>query len=116
MPVKRTRAKKSRRLSANRIVALLEGPRSNLLGGGDDYFQCSLSEIDDQPKHVKDAAYAEMRADWEAHRDELMAWWNMGADAPDVEPWWHTRARGPDDLPWAAIKFDTPAHLRKDLK
>ncbi|MDA9400774.1 hypothetical protein [Bradyrhizobium sp. CCBAU 45389] len=46
-----------------------------------------------------------MRADWEANRDVLMAFWRSGkaeADVfPDELPWLYA-ARSADGLPWAA--------------
>jgi hypothetical protein len=50
----------------------------------------------------------QMRADWEANRDELLAFWRSGkteADVfPDALPWLH--GGGADALPWAARHLD----------
>ena len=58
----------------------------------------------------------EMRADWEANREELLAFWASGEYTtpdifPDSLPWLFIggpRAR-PGYLPWAAKVFDPPA-------
>ena len=51
----------------------------------------------------------QMRADWEAHRAELMAFWRSGkteADAfPDALPWLYVGGSA-DTLPWAAGHLD----------
>jgi hypothetical protein len=51
----------------------------------------------------------EMRADWEGHRDELMAFWRSGQYTtaevfPDSLPWLFDCGDG--GLPWAAKQFD----------
>lgn len=49
-----------------------------------------------------------MRADWERHRDELMAFWKTGEHAtvfPDSPPWLYA-AGSADTLPSAARQFD----------
>jgi hypothetical protein len=53
---------------------------------------------------------AEMRADWEANRDELTAFWKSGKHTtPDVFsdslPWLFVRGRA-DELPWAAVQLE----------
>jgi hypothetical protein len=52
----------------------------------------------------------EMHADWEANRDELMAFWksrkHTGPETfPDSKPWLFICGDA-DTLPWAATKFD----------
>jgi hypothetical protein len=51
----------------------------------------------------------EMRADWEANRDELMEFWRSGkttADVfPDSLPWLFVRGYA-GTLPWAAVHLD----------
>jgi hypothetical protein len=52
----------------------------------------------------------EMRADWEANRDELMAFWKSGAYTTadvfaDSLPWLFVRGSA-DTLPWAAVHLD----------
>ena len=54
---------------------------------------------------------AEMRADWEANRDELLAFWASGEHTtmkvfPDSVPWLFV-CGSPDTLPWAADQFDS---------
>jgi len=55
----------------------------------------------------------EMRADWEANRDELLKFWRSGEYTcgetfPDSVPWLFVRgSRG--TLPWAAKQFDRKA-------
>ena len=49
-----------------------------------------------------------MRADWEANRAELMAFWASGeytTEYPDAKPWLFDRGT-PGTLPWAAAVFD----------
>jgi hypothetical protein len=53
---------------------------------------------------------AEMRADWEANRDELIKFWQSGEythpdNFPDSLPWLFV-AGGDDSLPWAAEHLD----------
>jgi hypothetical protein len=52
---------------------------------------------------------AEMRADWEANRAELLAFWRSGkteADVfPDALPWLYVGGSA-DTLPWAARHLD----------
>ncbi len=52
----------------------------------------------------------EMRADWEANRDELIEFWKTGRHAvsyfSDVKPWLLAYGSA-DTLPWAAGVFDT---------
>ena len=55
---------------------------------------------------------AEMRADWEANRDELLEFWRSGkSDAEvfpdDTLPWLGVGGNA-DTLPWAAVQFDGP--------
>jgi len=52
----------------------------------------------------------QMRADWEANRPELMAFWQSGAYTttdifPDSLPWLFVRGSA-DTLPWAATHLD----------
>lgn len=51
----------------------------------------------------------QMRADWAANREELMAFWRSGktmADVfPDALPWLYTH-RSAETLPWAAVHLD----------
>ena len=51
----------------------------------------------------------EMRADWKANREELVAFWQSGkteADVfPDALPWLYVGASA-DTLPWAARHLD----------
>jgi hypothetical protein len=51
----------------------------------------------------------EMRVDWKANRDELMAFWESGKYTvevfPDSKPWLFIRGN-PKTLPWAATIFD----------
>jgi hypothetical protein len=60
----------------------------------------------DLTKFISDA----MRSDWQAHRNELLAFWKSGehtkqAIFPDSVPWLFVR--GNDfSLPWAAEQFD----------
>ena len=50
-----------------------------------------------------------MRADWEANRAELLAFWRSGkreADVfPDALPWLYVGGSA-DPLPWAAFHLD----------
>jgi hypothetical protein len=51
----------------------------------------------------------EMRADWDSHRDELLAFWRSGETNLDYfadnKPWLFICDR-PHSLPWAARRFD----------
>ena len=51
----------------------------------------------------------EMREDWEANGDKLVAFWQSGeytnAEAfPDTKPWLFA-CGGPNEMPWAALQF-----------
>jgi hypothetical protein len=53
---------------------------------------------------------AEMKADWEQNREELLGFWKSGACTtpdifPDSKPWLFQRGH-PGTLPWAAKMFD----------
>jgi hypothetical protein len=65
---------------------------------------------DGKGTNLADFISAEMKADWEANREELMAFWKSGEYThgeifPDSKPWLFGRGY-PDDLPWAAKMFD----------
>ncbi len=50
-----------------------------------------------------------MRADWEANREELMAFWRSGKREADVFPdalQWLYVGGSADTLPWAAVHLD----------
>jgi hypothetical protein len=60
--------------------------------------------------NVADFIGDEMRADWQEHRDELIAFWKSGEyTAPDIFPDsrpWLFVCGSPNTLPWAAEQFD----------
>jgi hypothetical protein len=60
---------------------------------------------DGKSTNVSDFISDEMRADWEADRDDLMAFWAIDKYTtaeyfPDSKPWLFVRG-SPDTLPWA---------------
>ena len=65
---------------------------------------------DGKSTNVADFIGDEMRADWQEHRDELIAFWKSGEyTAPDIFPDsrpWLFVCGSPDTLPWAAEQFD----------
>ena len=58
----------------------------------------------------------EMKADWTAHREQLMALWNGEIDEQqtwgDRRPWLCLFPVA-GELPWAACMFDSPAPTRR---
>jgi hypothetical protein len=58
---------------------------------------------------LTDFVGSEMRSDWEANRDALMAFWRSGEPIarafPGMPPWLQLRG-SPSTLPWAARVFD----------
>ncbi len=73
-------------------------PMLNYTGYGDGHGTDLTAFIDD-----------EMRADWAAHRDELMKFWRSGKSTyaffPDNKPWLYACGRK-GTLPWAAKHLD----------
>lgn len=127
MPIKRKHGVTARRLSENNRMTLLIGPHDPLLPHFDDYYPVPADELDSLPAQLHEAARFRMRADWERNRQELLNWWNAGADAVRLyprffKPWNYVSPRGPEVQPWAAIEFDQPqtkeflSHLKKDLR
>lgn len=58
--------------------------------------------------NVADFIGPEMRADWAANREELIAFWELGQSPtifPDCLPWLYTH-RIAGSLPWAAVHLD----------
>lgn len=104
MPVKRTQAKRSRRLDQYCRQQLLEGPDASLLAGVGYLTAATFEEMraDDQAQ-----ALAQMERDWRANRDELLAWWNQGpeADQTGFKPWVFVVPEGPSSPPWAERQF-----------
>jgi hypothetical protein len=95
--VRRTHASR-RQLSPYKRYELLTGYIDYPLKGYDGYG-------DGQRTSVAGFISDEMKADWQANRDELLAQWR--ADEVKLEkPWLMVISDGPDTLPWAARMFD----------
>lgn len=108
MPVKRSLAKRSKRLCDYKRLQLLEGPEETLLGGVGYLAGYNAGFLDQLGTAEQAEVLATMERDWRANRDELMAWWNAGRDAPHFspKPWIFPHYGTPDTLPWAAEQFD----------
>ena len=107
MPVKRTLAKRSRRLDDYKRQQLLEGPDSVLLAAVGYLAPTRTLRFSEATPEEQAAILADMERDWLTHGPELMAWWKQGADA-DLsrhKPWAYVVAGGPETLPWAATQF-----------
>jgi hypothetical protein len=63
---------------------------------------------DGKRTHIADFVNHEMRLDWLANRDRLLAFWKSGQPIskffPDSKPWLLDRG-DPDSLPWAEQVF-----------
>jgi hypothetical protein len=63
---------------------------------------------DGKSTHIADFVTHEMRLDWLANRDRLLAFWKSGEPIskffPDSKPWLLDRG-DPDSLPWAEQVF-----------
>jgi hypothetical protein len=63
---------------------------------------------DGKSTHIADFVTHEMRQDWLANRDRLLAFWKSGEPIswffPDSKPWLLDRG-DPDSLPWAEQVF-----------
>ena len=103
MPIKR-RAGKSRQFDEYRACQLLAGPDATLLAGV-GYLTAARFELMTEADQA--AALADMRADWERHGAELLAWWNGDDEAFRFRPW-NFIIRDPARLPWAAEQFGEP--------
>jgi hypothetical protein len=84
--------------------------RHELLGGWIEYPVSGYTGYGDgRSTNVADYISAEMRADWEANRAELLAFWQSGkteADGfPDALPWLYVGGSA-ETLPWAARHLD----------
>ena len=109
MPVKRTRAKRRRRLDDYKRQQLLEGPDSVLLAAVGYLAPTRTLRFSETPPDEQAAILADMERDWLTHGPELMAWWKQGADADlsGHKPWTFVIPGGPETLPWAATQFST---------
>ena len=107
MPVKRTLAKRSRRLDDYKRQQLLEGPEELKLPGV-GYLAGRGRTLEALPLAVRAEVLAEMELDWTENKAELTAWWNAGEGAPHFSPmpWIFPLPGGPDRKPWAAERFD----------
>jgi hypothetical protein len=83
--------------------------RHELLGGRIEYPVQGYSGYGDgSSTNVADFIGPEMRADWAANREELIAFWESGQSPtifPDCLPWLYTH-RIAGSLPWAARHLD----------
>ncbi|MGI8705146.1 MAG: hypothetical protein ACR2JJ_05040 [Sphingomicrobium sp.] len=100
MPIKR-RAGKSRQFDEHRACQLLAGPDALLLAG---VGYLTATRFDQMTEADQAAALADMRADWERHGADLLAWWNGDDDAFRFKPW-NFIIRDPARRPWAAEQF-----------
>jgi hypothetical protein len=69
---------------------------------------------------VADFISEDMRLDWEANRDMLLAWWASGKREghfpPPVTPPWLNAHGDPDTLPWAARQFERCSLMPREPK
>jgi hypothetical protein len=87
-----------RQLSSYRRRELLTGTIAYAVHGYDGYG-------DGRGTNLRDFISDEMRADWKAHRDELMAFWATGEAMTkhfDNNKPWRCACGRPDAKPWAA--------------
>jgi hypothetical protein len=96
--VKRHRRTSNRQLTAYKRHELLTGEIIYAASGYSGYGDKTSTNLAD---FISD----EMRADWEAHRDELLAFWESGQYTtaevfPDSKPWMFV-CGSQDTLPWA---------------
>lgn len=108
MPVKRTLAKRSARLCDYKRCQLIEGPADTMLAGVGYLAGYNAGFLDQLDAAEQVEVLAVMERDWRVNREELMAWWNAGKDAPSFSPkvWIYPGHGSPDTLPWAAQQFD----------
>jgi hypothetical protein len=95
--IKRRRRGSHAELTAYKRYELLTGEIKYPALGYDGY-----GDMHDNDLHgfIRD----EMRTDWEAHREELIAFWQSGEYTKDLL--WLFACGGPGQLPWAAKIFD----------
>jgi hypothetical protein len=81
---------------------LIQGPDALLLAGM-GYLR-RVGSFNMMSEQDQAEVMTEMKADWEANRDELMAWWNAGKNCEPFspKPWIFPMYGTPDTLPWAA--------------
>jgi hypothetical protein len=110
--VKRHSTVRKRGLTGYKVAELLNGeiryPNLGYTGYGDP--------LADHHRDTPTANYIsdEMRQDWEANREELMALWRSGKIAVDMSEYglpimmqpWLMVCGSRNTLPWAALEFD----------
>lgn len=108
MPTNRTRRSRAwqAELDDYRKEQLIQGPNASLLAGVGYLTATRTASLEEAPPEAQALVLAEMERDWQQHGADLMAWWNLGKEAPLLcrKPWVFPRPR-PGQLPWAAKQF-----------
>jgi hypothetical protein len=102
MPTRRAKIRRAPGLDPYRIEQLVNGPELHGPFPDEGY--------PDTPE-----GRAEMRADWEHLRDEILQWYVFGKEWwPGIKIWQVVAPGGPGTRPWSWWEFDAPGPLPDD--